>query len=187
MKRIKVCLFFILLSLYTVGITLGSISQVKTDRQEEICDYLNSAVTDYQTTASKSIKSVASDNLKVFILAAVVGLFKFGVGIVAALVLWKGYAAGFSITAILRLYGMRGLVLCGANIISALMIIPVLAYYGSVSAYSLIWDYREIKQKRKMYVVLIVLLFVVLLADSFMRGFLSSIFMKYAAVITKTS
>lgn len=187
MKRVKILLFFLLLVLYTAGITAGSVMQVKSDRQEELNEYLNSAVSGYQTTAARSIKSVAADNAKLFVPAACGGLFKFGIAVIAVLVLWKGYTAGFSITAILRLYGLRGLVLCGANIISALVIIPALAYFGSISAYSAIWDYRDVKQKRKRYAAAVILLLAILLADSFMRGFLSSVFMKYASVIAKNS
>lgn len=187
MKNIRILLFFLFLGTYVIGVAAGCMGQVKSARQAEMYDYLSSAVTEYNANASKSIKSVAADNIKLFLPAAAGGLFKAGILIIAAVIFIKGYSAGFSVTAVLRLYGIRGIVLCGANFLSILFIIPALAYYGSVSAYGLIWEFEERRQFYKRYFFCIVILALIMLADSFTRGFLSSLFMKFAGVITKTA
>lgn len=186
MKNLKLILFFVMLGMYAAGIAVGSMRQIKTDNQEEMYAYLESAVSGYEVTAADSIKSVAADNAKTLIAAALGGLFRIGPAAVAAVILIKGYTAGFAITAVLRCYGIKGLILCGANLLSAMLLIPVLAYYGSASAYNLFYNRREKGIFFRKYFFLLILLTAIFCADSLLRGFFSSIFMKFADFVAKS-
>ncbi len=185
MKNIKLIFLIVFLGIYIAGMGIGSVKQIKDEKQDEMYAYLENAVSDYSVTAAEGMKSVACDNAKILAASLFGGLFIFGPCIVAAVIFFKGYAAGFAITAVLRLYGLRGLTLCGANILSAVILIPALLYYGSASAHNLIYNRREKGIFLKKYLVLVIFLTAILCADSLVRGFFSSIFMKLAAALAE--
>lgn len=184
MKNTKVWLFALLLLIYIAGISAGSIRQAKAENQTEMYEYLKNSVSGYEETAAKTIKSVAKDNLKLLIPLAAAGLFKAGTAVVGAAVLLKGYSAGFAVTAVLRVYGLKGIVLCGANVLSALCIIPATALYGCMTAETFIGRRYERGNFLKKYFFFLFALAAVFAADCFLRGFLSTVFMKYAVKIT---
>ncbi len=187
MKNIRIISFAAFLLLYALGVVIGGNSQVKSIKQEEMYQYLESSVADYNTSAVKSMKGVAADNLKLFLLGALGGLIKPGLVLFALLAALKGYSAGFSITCVLRLYGIKGLVFCGANLISALVIVPALAAYCGGMCQNLFCYSKEKAVFIKRYLIFAALLFVVLCVDSVARGFLSSVFMKIAVNLVKTT
>ncbi len=185
MKNIKKILFFVLISVYAAGVCIGSISQIKTHKQDEMYEYLAGAVTEYKVTVPDSIKSVAKDNAKTLLIMMIFAFFKVSGIATAVIILLKGYSAGFAITTMLRLYGIKGLFFCSANLISALILIPALSYYGGVCTHNLI-NYRDDRKVfLKKYLYLMILLTSIFCVDSVLRGFFSSIFMRLAASMAK--
>ena len=181
MKNIKKVLFFTLIAMYALGILTGSINQVRTKSQDEMYAYLEGAVAGYDATISDSIKSVAWDNIKVLAILFMSGFFRIAPVVTSAIVLLKGYTAGFAITTMLRLYGLKGMLFCGANIISALILIPTLAYYGGAGTQNLQENRFDKKLFLKKHLIFIVLVTAIFCVDSMVRGFFSSIFMKLGA------
>lgn len=184
MKNTRMMLFLIFILIYIVGISAGSISQVKAGNQAEMSEYLKTSVSGYTTSAANGIKSVLSDNMKLFLPIAAAGLFKWGILIIGAVILLKGYCTGFAITAVLRVYGLGGMILCGANIISALCIIPSVALYGSATARGGVRETYERTDIFKRYFLFLFIIAAVFAADCMLRGFLSTVFMKYAPKLT---
>ena len=181
MKNFKVILFLIFILLYSVGIVAGCIGQVGTENQRDMYEYLEGAVSGYDTSTSESIKAVLSDNIKVFGLLAVGGLFLLGPLVLSCVVLMKGYSTGFAITTILRLFGMRGFLFCGANILSSAIIIPAMAWYSCQAIFNILNNRYERKDFIKRYILLIIIMIPVFLSDSVLRGLLSSILIKFAS------
>ena len=186
MRNLKLLLFFIFLGVYALGIAIGGIRQVKSENPD-MYEYLSGAVSEYAPAAVKSIKSVASDNVKLLAVLALGGLFKAGIILIPAAMLLKGYTAGFSITAVIRLYGIKGLILCGANILSVMLLIPSIAYYGSVTSYNLLQNPMTKGEYLKKYFLILIFLTAIFCIDSLLRGFLSSTFMKFSDFITKSA
>ncbi len=185
MKNITLLLFFAFLSAYAIGISIGGVRQVR-ESSQEMFEYLSGAVSQYTPSSAGSIKSVASDNGWLLLILATAGLFKFGGIAVFGILLMKGYAAGFSITAVLRLYGINGLLLCGANILSVTLLIPAISYFGAAVCGERLKDGIS-KIFLKKYFFLLIFMTAIFCIDSVARGFLSSTFMKLSGFFTKSA
>lgn len=179
MKNFKGILFLIFLLLYGVGVCVGSARQVLAPNQSSMYEYLEGAISGYDVTATESVKSILKDNLKLFLCLAVGGFFLVGPVLLGAVILVKGYSAGFAITAVLRLFGMYGMTFCIANLVSASLVVPMLCWYSCNAAVNI----RELRYDRreflKRYFVLLAVILLVVVVDSGVRGFLSAVLMKF--------
>lgn len=180
MKNIGRIVFFVMILTYLAGIAAGGIAQIKTAQQEEMYSYLEGAVADYRTTVPKSVKNACTDNAKLIPFLAAAALFKQGVAIAGAALFIKGYAAGFSITAVLRLYGIKGVVLCGGNLVSMMILVPLISYYESLAFKSVLKRKEDRRLFAKRYAVMLLILCAALFADGALRGLLSALFMNFS-------
>lgn len=185
MKNLRMVLLTAFFGMYIIGVAIGSVHQVKTDSQAEMYSYLETAVGGYDAEAADSIKSVARDNARLLLLASPGVFFRVGVPGIVAVMLLKGYAAGFAVTAVLRFYGIRGLLLCGVNFISLAILIPALAYYGTAAVGNLIYNRGEKKKLLKKAAVLLLFMLLMLALDSILRGAFSAFFIDMAARAVK--
>ena len=180
MKNIKGIIFLVFLLLYGIGVCTGSASQVSTPNQSSMYEYLERAVSGYDVTTAESFKSILKDNLKLFLCLMAGGFFVIGPVVLGAVMLVKGYSAGFAITTVLRFFGVRGLIFCMANIISAVILVPALCWYS----YKSVENIKEMRHDRREFLrrlfLLLVVILIVLLIDSVIRGYLSAILMKFA-------
>ncbi|MDD6213916.1 MAG: hypothetical protein PUB42_01830 [Firmicutes bacterium] len=179
MKNIGRIVFWVMILTYFAGIASGGISQVKSAKQEEMYSYLEGAVADYRTTVSKSVQTACIDNAKLIPFLAAAALFKQGAAIAGTVLFIKGYAAGFSITAVLRLYGIRGVVLCGGNLVSMMILVPVIAYYESLALKIVIKRKEDRWIFAKQYLFILLFLCAALFVDGAVRGLLSALFMSF--------
>lgn len=170
----------IFLLLYFVGVCIGCVREIGVENQGEMYEYLEASVTDYNVTASDSIKSIFKDNMKIFCFLFLGGLFLPGSVLLGGVMLVKGYTAGFAITAMLRLFGMKGLIFCGANLVSAAILVPALSWYSGASFENLIRKREDRNTFLKKYTVMLLCIFLILIFDAILRGFLSSMLMKLA-------
>ncbi len=187
MKKIKMVLMLVLIGMYAAGIGIGSIRQIKAQNQDEMYEYLEGAVGNYEAKSIDSIKSVAKDNAKVLVTVLLFGLFRTIPLAVSVVVLLKGYSAGFAITSMLRFYGMKGLLFCGANLVSVMILIPALSMYGALSTHNVIYNRHDKRVFLKKYFIFAILITAIFCVDSLARGFFSSIFMKMASSMVKTA
>ncbi len=185
MKNTKLIFTIIFTILYAVGIFFGGLGQARSGKQEDMYSYITGATSAYTANTTDSIKSVAVNNLKLLICLLAGGCFVFGPILLSAVIFCKGFSAGFAITAVLRLYGIKGLLLCGANILSALFLIPAILYYGSVASQNVIVGRHEKKYFWKRYLFIALFITAVICADSFARGYLSSVFMRFSEGVIK--
>lgn len=179
-KGMRTAVFCALTALYITGICIGGIGQTHTAEQKEMFEYLSAAVNGYCAKPLSVIKSIAAENAVYFAVLAAAGTVKPLSVLCAAVMPIKGYAAGFSVTAMLRLYGIKGLAACIPNLLSAAFVIPAMAFYGTASVQNL----KNNKGERifyKYYFILLIFLATVFCADSAARGFLLTIFMKLAS------
>ncbi|MBR5809168.1 MAG: stage II sporulation protein M [Clostridia bacterium] len=179
MKNFKAIVFLVFLLLYTVGVCIGSARQVLVANQSGMYEYLEGAVSGYDVSVSESVKSIFKDNIKLFGCLFIGGFFVIGPLVLGAIMIIKGYSTGFAITAVLRLFGIRGLTFCMANLISAIIIVPALCWYSC----NAIENIKEIRHERseflKRLLLLLLIILLVLIVDSGIRGYLSAILMKF--------
>ncbi len=179
-------MFFVLLGLYFAGVFAGSLQQARTEKQDEMYEYLEGAVSGYNAAVGDSIKSVAKDNAKAYAVILICTFFKIGVLGLGAVMMIKGYTAGFAITAVMRYYGIKGILFCGANLISAVVLIPSFAFLGGFSSYNLLYNRQDKRIFLKQYFIMAALLALVFCIDSLTRGALSSVFMRLALSVVKS-
>ena len=185
MKNYKKIFFVVFFGMYVLGIIVGGMSQTRQKNQEDMYVYLENAVSEYDVSAKDGIIRIGRENLIYFALCALGSLFKLAVPGIGICIFVRGYAAGFAITSVLRLYGMKGALLCSANIISLLLTIPLLCHCGSAA----VGNFAENKfdrtsfLKRSFFLILLVLL--IFIIDCVLRGGLSAIFTNFAASVLK--
>ncbi|MBR4723797.1 MAG: hypothetical protein IK072_03605 [Clostridia bacterium] len=180
MNNLKKLLFFLLILIYTAGVLAGAVKEVRASNQPEMYKYLEDGVKAYDTAAASGVKSAAKENLKFFSLLIAGCLFKPLVWLLGAAMLIKGYVAGFSVMASLRLYGIKGVLLCISNLASAAVLIPAASYYGSINAKSLLLGEEKHAYYRRFFAVTI-FLGAIFCADAFIKGASSPIFIKWAS------
>ena len=168
--------------LYAAGVFIGATRAVHAPNQPEMYEYLEEGVKSYETVSISGVKSAAKENAKIFGLLALGSLFKPLVWLLGAAMLIKGYIAGFSVMAALRLYGIKGILLCIASLISAAVLIPAASYYGSINAKSLLFGEEKRAYYRKFFAVTI-FLGAIFCADALIKGSFSTIFIKWVSHI----
>lgn len=179
MRNKKGILFFIFLLLYGLGVCIGSTRQVLVGDQNGMYEYLEKAISGYDVTAMDSVKSILKDNIKIFLCLLIGGFFLAGPVVLCGVMLVKGYTAGFAITAVLRLFGIKGITFCIANIISAAIVVPAMCWYSSNSVVNILELRYDRREFLKRFFVLLAVILLVILADSGIRGFLSALFMQF--------
>ena len=148
--------------------------------QAEMYQYLEDGVKNYDTAVISGIKNAAEENLKLFLLLLAGSLFKPLIFVLGAAMLIKGYFSGFSVMAALRLYGIKGGLICMTNFISAAVLIPACAYYGSINAAGLIYGCEKAAHYKKVAFATI-FLGAIFCADAVLKGAVSTIFVKWAS------
>lgn len=180
MNNLKKLLIFLFFLIYASGVFAGAAKEVRVSDQTEMYKYLEDGVKSYDTQAIDGVKSAAKENLKFFLLLTAGGLFKPLVWLLGVAMLAKGYVAGFSVTASLRLYGIKGVLLCISSLASAAVLMPAAIYYGSINAKGLLFG-EEKRTYYKRFFALTFFLGAIFCADAFIRGASSPIFIKWAS------
>lgn len=183
MKKKGLVLFLVFILTYIAGLFAGAISEVASDNQAEIYDYLEASVSSYSVPVKSSIKGVFEDNIKIAALILLGGLFKISPVVSGISLFLKGYTSGFASVAALRLFGMGGLLLCVANFMSAVLLVPVIALFSVLFIEN---QGAKVEDKwlfYKRYLIFAGIILVVFAIDTLFRGILSSVCMKFASKI----
>ena len=175
LKKILIVIFIIL---YAIGVVFGCLEQISTENQNDMYTYLEEAISAYDVPVTESVKSILLDNAKLFAILVAGGLFMIGPVLLVALVLIKGYSTGFAVISVLRLFGIRGMLLCAANIVSAAVIIPAVCWFSAMCSLNILTNRYDRKTFLKRFFVLIAFILPIVLVDGFVRGSLSSFLMK---------
>ena len=165
--------------LYLAGLSTGAVREIYEPDQAGIYSFLERGMAEYGAAAKDSIKSTFSDNMKFFGLLAVGGLSKILIWTAATAIIAKGYLTGFSVMAALRLYGLRGLLICAPNLLSVMFFVPSMIYYTGINTAGLISG-EEKPFYYKKFIFLTIILFAVFCVDSVVKGGFSPIFIKWA-------
>ena len=175
LKKILIIVFIIL---YALGMVFGCLEQISTENQNDMYTYLEDSISAYDVPVSESVKSILLDNAKLFAVLVAGGLFMIGPILLVVLVFLKGYSTGFAVISILRLFGIRGMLLCAANIMSAAVIVPAVCWFSAMCCVNILTNRYDRKTFLKRFFVLIAFMLPIMLLDGFVRGALSSLLMK---------
>lgn len=186
MNKLRKLLIFALFVAYALGILAGAIREIKVPDAADMYEYLEKGIEGYDTAAVNGIKSAGADNLKIFALIAGGSLFKPLVWLIVLAMLLKGYLTGFSLMAAMRLYGIKGILLCVPNLISAAVLIPSAIYYGGINMSGQLGQ-REKREFYKRFVLATIFFAAIFCADAILKGALSPIFVKWASKLIKAA
>jgi len=178
LKKTKKLIFVLLILTYAVGVLIGAIREINVSNETEMYDFLKTSVAGYDMGIKDSIKNVGTENAKTICFLALGGIFKGVSWLLGVVILVKGYMTGFSVMAAMRLYGLKGLFLCGANLLSVAIVIPSMAYFGKTVLGDLFLDKISKREYYKRFILMLVLLVIILSADCLLKGVLSSVFMR---------
>ena len=173
-------MFILLILFYSLGVFAGAMWEIYAPDQTELYSYLSDGIKAYDTQTVSSIKSAATDNLKFLLILLAGGAIKPLLWLPCAAMLIKGYLTGFSVMAALRLYGAKGSLLCVTNFLSAAVLIPAAAYYGSANMKRM--GLAEGKYYKK-FLIATFFLAAIFCVDAVIKGALSPIFIKWASGI----
>lgn len=186
MRKLRKLSVLALFLLYIAGIAVGTAREVRLSDEAEMYEYLENGINNYDTATVNGIKSALADNLKFLALLAVGSFFKPLFLLVGISILAKGYLIGFSLMATLRLYGVKGILLCGSNLLSAAILIPSAIYYGGINISGLFAGGERAEYYKRIFWAT-VFLAAIFCADAIIKGTLSPIFIKWAASHFKTA
>ncbi len=180
MRNKRILFFAIFILVYITGLFAGVVSEIRSDNQAEIYSYLEASVGSYNVPIKSSIRGVFEDNIKMAAVLLLGGLFKISPVISGALLCFKGYTSGFASIASLRLFGIKGLLLCISNFISSMLIIPIIAVFSV-----LFMENQEEKLDNKWifykrYLIFSGIILGIFAIDTVFRGVLSSVCMNVA-------
>ena len=164
--------------LYALGVLVGAVWEVSAPDQNELYRYLSDGIRGYETHTVSGIKAAATENMKFLLLLMAGGTAKILLWLPCAAMLVKGYLTGFSVMAALRLYGLKGSLLCIANFLSAALIIPAAAYYGSINIRGMVLGDEKYY---KNFLIATFFLAAIFCVDALIKGALSPIFVKWAS------
>ncbi|MCR4693346.1 MAG: hypothetical protein K5664_05645 [Firmicutes bacterium] len=180
MNNLRKLLFLLMLLIYSSGVLIGAVREIHAQNQSEMYEYLKDGINAYDTASASGVKSAAKENVKILALLAIGSLAGPLAWIVGVAMFIKGYTGGFSVMAVLRLYGIKGSLLCISSLFSAAILIPAASYYGALNARGLLLKEEKRSYYKKMFVSTI-FLGAIFCADALIKGAASPIFIKWAS------
>lgn len=185
MKNYRNILLIALFCVYAIGLLSGGVNEKRQDNQAEMYTYLENAISEYDASVKESVLQIAKENLVFFGICAIGIFIKTGVLGIAPVLFVRGYAAGFAITAAMRLYGFGGILLSLANVISLAILIPVLCTCGGAASLNMTENKLYPKTLFARGCFLVMFLAAIFAADCILRGVLTAVFTDFAAGILK--
>ena len=166
--------------IYASGVLVGAEREIHAPNQAEMYEYLKDGINAYDTASASGVKSAAKENIKIFALLVVGSLAGPLVWILGVAMFIKGYISGFSVMAVMRLYGIKGSLICISSLFSAAILIPAAAYYAAINARGLLLKEGKRIYYKKMFAATI-LLAAIFCADALIKGAAAPIFIKWGS------
>ena len=119
-------------------------------------------------------------NTILFALVFACAFFKAGVILIPAFIIKEGFVYGFTSSAFVASYGVKGGIIASAMLPGILILIPVLIIFSAVNmAYSV----QKIKKEKNFFIhyfLFLLAVFTIFCIASLSEGFLTTIFMRWA-------
>lgn len=127
------------------------------------------------------VKSSCISYLIITMLIFISSFFKIGPAVSLFLIARKGFVDGFTLTAMASTYGLKCFHLYVPYLPQALLVIPILSFFSSVSA-ALSIVRKETERKSKIiYIIFSMIIITIFCICSFFEGLLTTTFVKWLA------
>ena len=176
--------YLVLLAVLLLGAAAGAFYLVRRyGSSEEVKAYLGEVAAGL--SGGTDAKKVTAGAIKTGLLSAalffVCGFFRPGAAVIAAETARRGFVAGFTSAAFIRYFGAKGLLLSACMLPSAAVLIPAVLMFGSVNAAAAFGRERRSKKFWAAYIFFFAAFCAIFCISAIFEGFLTTIYMKYAA------
>ncbi len=171
--------------IFLVGIILGSIyaRDISKDESSELYNYLCEFFQANDRDGLKVFLASLEENIKIFLVIFAAGFFKFGIPVIMGAGCVEGFISGFTAASLIKLMGMKGLLLNLSCLLSVIIFLLVLFFYGAYAMnFGLSTNKRE-RNSKKNYIIFSLLALTIFCIASLFDGYITTIFMKL--VVTK--
>lgn len=174
-------LFFVLIFLLGLGVTVGSVYLAKNsvDMAEGIKNYIGSfctSVTENKNSMTVFKNSVQSNLLCIGIIF-LMGFFRFGFIVTGAIIIRKGFIIGFTTASFVKFYGMKGMLIMLSTMPTILITIPALLLFSAVSIKYSLNPEKKSKKIIFSYIFFLIIIISIFCVASLSEGYLTTTFM----------
>ncbi len=184
-KRVS---WIIISVLFLTGFIIGAFYLALSEEDKELYLYLSGFFegqggVDNQMSV---FKASLLDNLKLSLILLISGFFRIGAVTPLGCAAVKGFVNGFSVSAFVRYYGIKGLFVPLSSIISSIIYIPVLIVFCARAFVFSIENEKKDKTKSGKYLIFSLACFSIFCVVSFFDGYVTTKFIKLLTPIIIT-
>lgn len=187
MRKHKGASFYIvlMLTIFATGIIIGSCyaAGIKEDAADEIYNYLCNFFENNTRTGTDIFLASLFDNLKLFLVIFIAGFFKLGIPLTLSVGCMEGFTSGFTSAALIKLMGWKGFFISLGSLLSVLIFVSDMVFYGAYSMNFAISDGKKDKTSKKNYIIISLISLTIFCIASFFDGYITTIFMNF--IVTK--
>ncbi len=169
---------------FALGTALGSLYYVNSfGKSDDIINYLNNFTASIKNGAdSKSIviSSIKGNAITYAVFAAAIA-FKAGIAVIAAETIRRAFTIGFTVSAFVGSYGIKGALFGAAQLPQRLLMLPALLIFAAVCGACSLRKTDFGKRNKIFLIIFFVIIAAIFCAESFFEGYLTTIFMKFTA------
>ena len=163
-KKIIVRWYITALIFIFIGVIVGSLYYTynflkSADIKNYLDGYTNSLRNgmDFTNIIKKSLKN----NAIMFVIIAVASFFKHGFLISAFFLVRKGFISAFTTSAMIDVYGFKGLTLASGSVSETLVFIPLLCFFSAISAFVSKNRHTFEKRDKIIYIIFLMVVFTI--------------------------
>lgn len=174
-------LFFVLIFLLGLGVTVGSVYLAKNsvDMAEGIKNYMGSFCTSMTENKNSMavFKNSVQSNLLCIGIIFLMGFFRFGFIVTGAIIIRKGFIIGFTTASFVKFYGMKGMLIMLSTMPTILITIPALLLFSAVSIKYSLNPEKKSKKIIFSYIFFLIIIISIFCVASLSEGYLTTTFM----------
>lgn len=183
MRSIRI-FYIIAFAVFALGTVLGSLYYVnKYGKSGDIINYLNNFASGIKNGVDS--KSIVINSIKAnavtYAVFAVSMCFRAGIIFVAGEIMRRAFVLGFTTSAFVGSYGIKGALFGAAQLPQHLLILPAMVLFAAVSGARSLRMTAPQQNRKIFFVVFLILIAAIFCSESFFEGYLTTIFMKFAA------
>lgn len=174
--------FLAVAMIFCTGIVVGACYSAKTGGETDsaLHEYLNGFFQGF--AADQNRLSVFQNsllrNLKLFFLLFASAFFRGGILLIGAGVFSKGFVSGFTTAAFAKYYGIRGLLIPAASMVSNLLFFPALLGFSVCGIWLAAKKQKKDKNVLRSFFLLSAICLTIFCVKSFFDGYVTTTFMK---------
>lgn len=171
--------FFIILTVVMLtGVVVGTVYMALSDADSGLYSYLTGFLESFGENGKnfEIFKNALKDNLKIWLFVSLCGFFRAGTAGNVAVSGLKGFISGFTVSAFIRYYGLRGLIIPMSMIGADIVFIPAFLIFSACScSYSL---QKKSKENTGHFLILCLIFMTIFCVTALFEGYVTTTFIK---------